>query len=65
MTRRELINMNNAQLISVFAYNMSKETKKACKEQMMCLKELCKRGVFTEQEARKTFIEFDFGKQNK
>lgn len=62
MTRRELINMNNAQLISVFAYNMSKETKKACKEQMMCLKELCKRGVFTEQEARETFIEFDFGK---
>lgn len=54
--------MNNAQLISSFAYNMSKETKKACKEQMMCLKELCKRGVFTEQEARETFIEFDFGK---
>jgi hypothetical protein len=54
--------MNNAQLISCFAYNMSKETKKACKEQMMCLQELCNRGVFTEQEARKTFIEFDFGK---
>lgn len=65
MTRRELTNMNNAQLISCFAYNMSKETKKACKEQMMCLQELCNRGVFTEQEARKTFIEFDFGKQNK
>lgn len=65
MTRRELMNMNNAQLISCFAYNMSKETKEACEEQMMCLQELCNRGVFTEQEARKTFIEFDFGKQNK
>lgn len=63
MTSRELKKMNNAQLISCFAYNMSKETKKACKEQMMCLQELCNRGVFTEQEARKTFIEFDFGKQ--
>lgn len=62
MTSRELKKMNNAQLISSFAYNMSKETKKAYKEQMMCLQELCNRGVFTEQEARETFIEFDFEK---
>lgn len=49
---------NNAQLISCFAYNMTKETKKAYNEQQMCLKELCRRGVFTEKEMKETFTEF-------
>lgn len=58
MTRREVMQKNNAQLISCFAYNMTKETKKAYNEQRMCLKELCRRGVFTEKEMKETFTEF-------
>lgn len=58
MTRREVMQKNNAQLISCFAYNMTKETKKAYNEQQMCLKELCRRGVFTEREMKETFTEF-------
>ena len=60
MTRMEVMQKNNAQLISCFAYNMTRETKKAYKEQQMCLKELCRRGVFTEQEMKEVFTEFDF-----
>ena len=36
----------------------TKETKKAYKEQQMCLKELCRRGIFTEKEMKETFTEF-------
>lgn len=60
MTRREVMQKNNAQLISCFVHNMARETKKAYKEQQMCLKELCRRGVFTEQEMKEVFTEFDF-----
>lgn len=60
MTKKEAKTLSNAQLINIFSYNMCKDTKLAYKEQKMCLQELCKRGIITEQDIKEVFEEFTY-----
>lgn len=60
MTKKEVKTLSNAHLINIFSYNMCKDTKLACREQKMCLQELCKRGIITEQDIKETFKEFTY-----
>lgn len=60
MTKKEVKTLSNAQLINIFSYNMCRDTKKSYNEQKMCLQELCKRGIITEQDIKEIFKEFTY-----